>query len=217
MTSMTIKEEYDKIVTWKPTTLKGLKGIPTLSHNWDGADYIPSLPFNWLPIIEGGNGQFSVKNKETLVELIKSKPDAELFVEIGTASIFTGSSTETFILNKKDNTSFISIDRAVCSNQTLEKTNVHFITNKSTNDYIKEYIGNKKIDILFIDGDHSVKTVFEEYEFYLPLMKQDGVIVLHDTNMHPGPFLFMEAVDETVFRKEKKHLEDLGLGIVYLQ
>jgi hypothetical protein len=59
--------------------------------------------------------------------------------------------------------------------------------------------------------------VFEEYAFYLPIMKKNGIIILHDTTMHPGPFLFMEAVDDTVFKKEILFEEDYGLGVVYLQ
>jgi hypothetical protein len=211
------KETYEKYVTWNSTKVKGLKGIPTLANKWDDKDWIQELPFNWHPIIKGGNGQFSQANKDFLAELVKNRPNADLFVEIGTASAYDGSSTDTFITNKKLQTKFITIDCECRQDPNLNESNVYFLVERSTNEKIKEHLGNHKIDILFIDGDHSVKTVFEEYEFYLPYMKEDGVIVLHDTNLHPGPYLLMEAIDEKVFRKEKLHLNDLGLGVIYLK
>lgn len=214
---MSIKDEYDKYIFWAPTTLKGLKGIPIFTNDWARRDYIPELPFNWTVTMVGGNGQFSQANGETLAKLINSKPNAELFVEIGTASIWADSSTHIFITNKNENTTFITIDCEPRTIFNLGKNNVHSLVEHSTSENVKSYIGNRKIDILFIDGDHSVKTVFEEYEFYLPFMKKDGIIVLHDTTMHPGPFLFMEAIDEAVYCKEKLHTDDLGLGIVYLK
>lgn len=37
------------------------------------------------------------------------------------------------------------------------------------------------IDFLFIDGDHSEKGTFEDWEFYSPLVKTGGLIALHDS------------------------------------
>jgi predicted O-methyltransferase YrrM len=214
---MNIKEEYNKHVTWEKTEIKGLKGYPVLPKDWNTRDWIEELPFQWVRKNIGGNGQFSDKNSKTLISLIKSKPNATLFVEIGTGASITCSSTAAFLNNKNDGTTFITIDCEKRTQDKLGKPNAHFITAWSTSPEVKNHLGDNKIDILFIDGDHSVKTVFEEYEFYLPYMKEDGIIVLHDTTMHPGSFLFMEAVDEKVYRKEVLHTEDYGLGIVYLK
>lgn len=217
MTNTTYKQTYDSLVTWEATDIKGIKAVPTLSAGLNSKDWIPELPFNWQVCVSGGNGQFSENNGKTLIELIKSKPDAKLFVEIGTASNFDGSSTETFILNKKDETTFVSIDVMKRTSENKGKPNVIYAVANSVDKNLVNFLNGEKIDILFIDGDHSVDVVFAEYKFYLPLMKDDGIIVLHDTTMHPGPFLLMEAIDESVFRKEMLHTDDLGLGIVYLQ
>jgi len=212
---MSIKDEYDKYVKWEPIEVKGLTGYPCLS-GWEELDWIEKLPFNWNLSILDGNKQFSQNNRETLIKLIKDKPNAKTFVEIGTASNFVGSSTETFLLYKNDETDFITIDIENREHQTLNKPNIFYIQSDSTNpDLIRHFA--HKIDILFIDGDHSIKTVFKEYKFYLPHMKEDGIIVLHDTTMHPGPFLFMQAVDEKVFKKETLHTNDFGLGVIYLK
>lgn len=48
-------------------------------------------------------------------------------------------------------------------------------------------------------------------------MKDDGIIVLHDTTMHPGPLLLMEAIDTNVFKTEIFCSEDYGIGVIYLK
>ncbi len=45
---------------------------------------------------------------------------------------------------------------------------------------IKAQLGTQKIDFLFIDGDHSYKGVKADFETYLPLMAENGIIAFHD-------------------------------------
>ena len=45
---------------------------------------------------------------------------------------------------------------------------------------VKEVLGEKKIDFLFIDGDHSYEGVKRDFEMYSPLVRKGGVIALHD-------------------------------------
>lgn len=39
---------------------------------------------------------------------------------------------------------------------------------------------NLIIDMLFIDADHSQQAVRKDFELFFPLVKQDGIILLHD-------------------------------------
>jgi predicted O-methyltransferase YrrM len=41
-------------------------------------------------------------------------------------------------------------------------------------------LGRKKIDLLFIDGDHTYEGVKADFEKYLPLVKKGGLIAFHD-------------------------------------
>ena len=41
-------------------------------------------------------------------------------------------------------------------------------------------------DIIFIDADHSLAAVRQDVENYWPLVKSNGVLVIHDTVMWPG-------------------------------
>lgn len=48
---------------------------------------------------------------------------------------------------------------------------------------VKRILKNKKIDLLFIDGDHSFFGVINDYVRYSPLLANNGIIAIHD--IHP--------------------------------
>jgi predicted O-methyltransferase YrrM len=61
---------------------------------------------------------------------------------------------------------------------------IKWIETKSTE--IPEYIFYflkmiDPIDFLFLDGDHTEKGVFKDWEFYSPLVKKGGLVALHDS------------------------------------
>ena len=206
------KEFYKKEVKWLSSPVKGLKGYPITS--FQGQDVV-----DIITPLEGvtGNGQFSTCNGKVLLDIIRSKPEATLIVEIGTASTYKNSSTNIFINNKTKDCCFYTIDIAARNCFSTGVDNNWIITCDSTGDEIKERLKGRFIDILFIDGDHSINKVFAEYEFYLSYMKDDGIIVLHDTTMHPGPLLLMEAIDTNVFKTKTFCPDDYGIGVIYLK
>ncbi len=69
--------------------------------------------------------------------------------------------------------------------------------------------GEIVLDFLFIDGWHSVNQVLRDWRF-AELLRPGGVAGFHDTNAHPGPYIVFDAIDETLFRKEKFLEEDYG-------
>ena len=57
--------------------------------------------------------------------------------------------------------------------------------------HVKEWaektVGDKKLDFLFIDGDHSYEGVKQDYDFYSKFVKSSGLVALHDiknTKLH---------------------------------
>jgi cephalosporin hydroxylase len=44
---------------------------------------------------------------------------------------------------------------------------------------------NRKLDLLFIDGDHTYEGVKADFEAYAPLVRSGGVIAFHDIAEHP--------------------------------
>ncbi len=45
---------------------------------------------------------------------------------------------------------------------------------------IIDILGDKKVDLLFIDGDHTYEGVKQDYEMYKEFVRKDGYIILHD-------------------------------------
>ena len=50
----------------------------------------------------------------------------------------------------------------------------------STASQVSQILGERKLDFLFIDGDHSYQGVKKDYEMYSPLVRKGGVIAFHD-------------------------------------
>ncbi len=50
---------------------------------------------------------------------------------------------------------------------------------------VEKILKNRKIDVLFIDGDHSYKGVKQDFEIFSPLVKTGGMIAFHDIIEHP--------------------------------
>jgi hypothetical protein len=58
-----------------------------------------------------------------------------------------------------------------------------FIKETSENAYYNFFIlQDIKIDVLFIDGDHSYKGVKKDFELYSQILSPNGIIILHDTD-----------------------------------
>lgn len=65
-----------------------------------------------------------------------------------------------------------------------EGQDIHLVRANSqlsaTVDELKEILGSRKIDFLFIDADHSYKGVSKDFALYSPLVRKGGVIAFHD-------------------------------------
>ncbi len=65
-------------------------------------------------------------------------------------------------------------------------------TDPSTPAALKKLLGDRKVDLLFIDGDHTYEVASSDFMTYLPFMGSPSVIAMHDINMlvdsqcHPG-------------------------------
>ncbi|MFX1569937.1 MAG: class I SAM-dependent methyltransferase [Promethearchaeota archaeon] len=93
----------------------------------------------------------------------------------------------------------------------------------STFQRIKKILKNMKIDILFIDGDHTYEGVKKDFEMYKPLVKPEGLICFHDiiqgSNDKVGgvPNFWNEIRENCKTNEiiEKYHQEGYGIGIIF--
>ena len=74
-------------------------------------------------------------------------------------------------------------------------------------------VWNKPIDILHIDGDHSYESVKNDFVTWSRFMKDDGVILMHDTCVQDPRFGVNKFFDEIPFPKIT-FTHTLGLGVV---
>jgi len=71
----------------------------------------------------------------------------------------------------------------------LPSQQIHLIQSdshdKKTVEEVERILNGKKVDFLFIDGDHSYDGVKKDFEMYSPLVKKNGIIAFHDIVVHP--------------------------------
>ena len=71
----------------------------------------------------------------------------------------------------------------------LPKQKIYLIREDSHNisalNKIKRILKGKKLDFLFIDGDHTYNGVKKDFEMYSPLVDKEGKIAFHDIVPHP--------------------------------
>lgn len=71
----------------------------------------------------------------------------------------------------------------------LPTQDIHLIRADShdskTLEIVKKILNGRKVDFLFIDGDHTYEGVRVDFEMYSPLVKRGGIIAFHD--IVPGP------------------------------
>jgi len=112
----------------------------------------------------------------------------KVVVEIGA---FQGGTLALFTQVAPSNCQFLSIDIAFGVPQTLafrkfatRQQEVRCIRGDSSDigvrEKVKKWLGKSKIDVLFIDGDHSYQGVKADFENYSPMVRKGGLIIFHD-------------------------------------
>jgi predicted O-methyltransferase YrrM len=128
------------------------------------------------------------------------KHELRTVVEIGTA---TGGSLYCWCRLAEPNALVVSIDLpggrfgGGCTPERVEEMKLlfpregqklHLVRGDShqrpTIDEVNELLGEREIDFLFIDGDHTYDGVKQDFETYSPRVKGGGLIVLHDILEH---------------------------------
>ncbi|MEM4489080.1 MAG: class I SAM-dependent methyltransferase [Desulfurococcaceae archaeon] len=70
-----------------------------------------------------------------------------------------------------------------------EMQGIHLIRADShdpkTLEIVRKILGDRGLDFLFIDGDHTYEGVKKDFEMYSPLVEKGGMIAFHDIVEHP--------------------------------
>ncbi len=90
-----------------------------------------------------------------------------------------------------------------------------------TLDEVRDLLGGQ-VDLLFIDGDHTLDGVKSDYEMYSPLVRDGGIVGFHDILTHPNmPYV---AVD-ILWRQLTGLMEEIitdpptwgGIGVLHIR
>jgi predicted O-methyltransferase YrrM len=84
---------------------------------------------------------------------------------------------------------------------------------------VKESLNGRKVDFLFIDGDHTEAGVRSDYNMYSPLVRPGGIIAFHDIlERQPVPdnqvYYFWKEIKQSTNAEEfVKDYDQTGFGI----
>jgi predicted O-methyltransferase YrrM len=93
---------------------------------------------------------------------------------------------------------------------------------ESTASLIREKLGNRQVDVLFIDGDHTYDGVKRDFDLYSPLVRKGGIVAFHDIVPHPIRKDIRVPEFWNEIRKRYRNTEIMkephrnGIGILYL-
>lgn len=116
------------------------------------------------------DGAFSQYDIEVLVNEVELIPENGVYLEVG---VDKGRSLWVARQTAKPSVEVYGVDLRV--DPKIEGT---IFTRGDSVEVSKTF--NKKIDVLFIDGDHSYEGCKRDIEAWYPHMKKDGVILFHD-------------------------------------
>lgn len=76
---------------------------------------------------------------------------------------------------------------------------------------VKEYVGERQIDFLFIDGDHDPWSIFQEFVIYGEMVRYGGIIAFHDIR----PEEHLQYVFDKIRGRTERYFIHLGIGIYW--
>ena len=190
--------------------------IPSIGN--DDIDAFPDQVF--------GKIEFSHCNRAILLgclNYIKTVfPESNTVVEIGVDRDRTNPHTSSkTILNNTTNKSFLLFidieDRSYISDYRDETAFLQMDSSDISKGF--KFLQERKIDkidLLFIDGWHSVRQVYLEWA-WTEKLSDLGLVLLHDTNYHPGPKEVISKLNPNkwVFKYLCMNSEDNGIALVW--
>jgi hypothetical protein len=207
-------EAYHKtrfLVKPRPTDIPGLKFFPCMEPEVDHDRDAPV--FGWINDIEVSDCNLEVVRK-TVSDFGNSLTS---IMEIGVNRNGERSMSRILMDNRPPGCFYLGVDLNDKSYLNNPTTNTWTLQTDSCNqEVVRNFLaskGIKKLDLLFIDGWHSVNNCINDWK-YSDLLSDRGVVILHDTNSHPGCVGLFEAVSDSYYDKVRYcTIDDQGIAV----
>lgn len=207
-------EKYQELVALikpRPTDIPGLKYFPDLEPDVSN-DQDQPLDNYWISPLEVSDANLDVV-RHAVIDLGNNLAAA---LEIGVNRNGERSMSRVIMDHRPRLSYYMGIDIEDKSYLNDEAANTWTMQTSSSereliSDRLRE-LGVGSLDLIMIDGWHSVNMCVNDWQFTQRL-SDHGVVILHDTNTHPGCVALFEAVDETLWIKERFCREnDFGIA-----
>ena len=189
----------------------GLEYVPWLVNEVDNLSDPPLFSIADRPVQD-----FSVDNLRVLKEeLLRLRPRTilEIGVNVDRKNL-DKSSTGVLLANKIRSALYIGVDMVDKSYLAVDGS-IQLVKGDSADSRpVQGILVGRQLDLIVIDGYHSVKQVLADWQ-YVQWLSGAGTVVMHDVNVHPGPYLVFNAIDRKMFDcvKYGSWTGDWGIGI----
>lgn len=182
----------------RPTDVWGLRFMPHIPLH----DRRDGPLFNWPNNIEVSDCNLDVVEAE-----IKRLGDRyRACMDIGVARNGERSMSHRYISMKPPGATYVGVDLDDKSHLDDPANNVWTLrTDSCEQDRVRSFLRDKgvdKLDLLAIDGYHSIEVTINDWR-YADLLSDHGIVIVHDTNHHPGDIALCEAVDRDLFELQR--------------
>lgn len=195
------------------TTVAGLRFFPNMEPDISNDQDMPH--FGWMSSVEVTDCNLQVV-RSVVKELGKNLKAA---MEIGVNRNGERSMSRIIMDERPVGSFYLGVDIEDKSYLDDPSSNTWTIkSNSHDQERIRGFIkskGIKNLDLLFIDGWHSINTCVNDW-MYTDLLSPNGIVILHDTNSHPGPVGLLEAINEDLYVKQR-YCEDNDFGIAVVR
>lgn len=184
------------LISKQATDIWGLKFFPSLEPHYSNE---VDMPYSGWP----GCEEISVCNLAICHAVMKYLGnDLKACLEIGVNRNGLKSMSHIFINDRPPGSFYLGVDINDKSQLDDHVANTWTLRCNSHNqNTIRGFLKDnniKYLDLISIDGWHSVNTTVNDWR-YADMLSPHGVVLIHDTNFHPGDIAICEAVDTKLF------------------
>lgn len=151
----------------------------------------------WIGPIEISEAEHKV-----LKNIISMYTNPITIMEIGVFRNGKNSFTETILNTKLNDSIYLGID---LDDKSVLNNDIKHIYTLRVNSFDQNTVRNKlkelninTLNILLIDGDHSIEGCVNDWK-YVDMLSNDGTVIIHDTSSHVGPREFVKFIDKNIF------------------